>query len=116
MICVCAELNHPVLLILTGNQLSNLVVFLIGVGDERSERVVWGNDAVIRMICAHQKPAVDTLTSATCFSGKVNCRHCSNDGRSCLLSRVSQEVVGVVTESISSAELSFQSWVKAVCS
>lgn len=69
MICVCAELNHPVLLILTGNQLSNLVVFLIGVGDERSERVVWGNDAVIRMICAQQNPAVDNFDQRNMFLG-----------------------------------------------
>lgn len=37
---VCAELSHPALLILTGNQLINLVVFLRGVGDEGSECVV----------------------------------------------------------------------------
>lgn len=37
---VCAELNHPALLILTGNQLSNLVVFLMELGGEGSESVV----------------------------------------------------------------------------
>lgn len=36
MLCVCAELSHPALLIVTGNQLSDLVVFLMGVGDEGS--------------------------------------------------------------------------------
>lgn len=71
MICVCAELNHPALLILTGNQLSSLVVFLMGVGDERSEHVVQGSDAAMKINRAHQKPAVD-LDQLNSFSRKVN--------------------------------------------
>lgn len=64
---VCTELNHPALLILTGNQLSNLVVFLMGVGGEGSESVTYSKDVVMRMNCAHQKPAVDSFDQLNTF-------------------------------------------------
>lgn len=47
------------------------MVFLTGVGDEGSEHVVQGNNAVKRMNCVHQEPAVDNFDLLS-FSGKVS--------------------------------------------